>query len=123
MLPAPGGGKKYTAGWPAKNWKLAFVSNNAANFWSFARAGCNAAATELGDVDVDFRITQDGSSATQRQILDDLAAKGTDGIAVSVNDPDNQTDFLDKIAGETLLVCCDSDAANSKRVAYIGTGQ
>ena len=105
----------------AKKLKLAFVSNNAANFWSFARAGCNAAATELGDVDVDFRITQDGSSATQRQILDDLCAKGTDGIAVSVNDPDNQTDFLNKVAGETLLVCCDSDAANSKRVAYIGT--
>jgi ribose transport system substrate-binding protein len=104
-----------------KKLKLAFVSNNAANFWSFARAGCNAAATELGDVDVDFRITQDGSSATQRQILDDLCAKGTDGIAVSVNDPDNQTDFLNKIAGETLLVCCDSDAAASKRVAYIGT--
>jgi ribose transport system substrate-binding protein len=109
---APAAGKKL---------KLAFVSNNAANFWSFARAGCNAAAKELGDVDVDFRITQDGISATQRQILDDLTAKGTDGIAVSVNDPDNQTDFLNKIASQTLLVCCDSDAAKSKRVAYIGT--
>ncbi len=121
-----GCGKKETAdnsgSAPAgKKLKLAFVSNNAANFWSFARAGCDAAAKELGDVDVDFRITQDGSSATQRQILDDLCAKGTDGIAVSVNDPDNQTDFLNKIAGETLLVCCDSDAAASKRVAYIGT--
>jgi ribose transport system substrate-binding protein len=106
---------------PAKKLKLAFVSNNAANFWSYARAGCNAAAKELGDVDVDFRITQDGSSAVQRQILDDLVAKGVDGVAVSVNDPDNQTDFLNKIAGQTLLVCCDSDAASSKRVAYIGT--
>jgi ribose transport system substrate-binding protein len=106
---------------PAKKLKLAFVSNNAANFWSYARAGCNAAAKELGDVDVDFRITQDGSSAVQRQILDDLVVKGVDGVAVSVNDPDNQTDFLNKIAAQTLLVCCDSDAASSKRVAYIGT--
>ena len=115
---AAGGSTAPAAG---KKLKLAFVSNNAANFWSFARAGCNQAAKELGDVDVDFRITQDGSSATQRQILDDLAAKGVDGIAVSVNDPDNQTEFLDKIADQTLLVCCDSDAAKSKRVAYIGT--
>ncbi len=106
---------------PGKHLKLAFVSNNAANFWAFAKAGCNQAATELGNVDVDFRITDDGSSARQRQILDDLTAKGVDGIAVSVNDPDNQTDFLNKIADQTLLVCCDSDAANSKRVAYIGT--
>ena len=97
---------------PAKKLKLAFVSNNAANFWSFARAGCDAAAKELGDVDVDFRMTpSDGSSAEQRQILDDLVAKGVDGIAVSVDDPDNQTDFLNKIAGQTLLICCDSDAA------------
>jgi ribose transport system substrate-binding protein len=106
---------------PAKRLKLAFVSNNAANFWSFARAGCSAAAKELGDVDVDFRVTPSGGSAEQRQILDDLVAKGTDGIAVSVDDPDNQTDFLNKIAGQTLLICCDSDAASSKRVAYIGT--
>jgi ribose transport system substrate-binding protein len=106
---------------PQKKLKLAFVSNNAANFWSFARAGCDEAAKELGDVDVDFRITSDGSSAAQRQILDDLVAKGIDGVAISVNDPDNQTDFLNKIAGQTLLICCDSDAANSKRVAYIGT--
>jgi ribose transport system substrate-binding protein len=106
---------------PAKKLKLAFVSNNAANFWSFARAGCDAAAKELGGVEVDFRITQDGSSAVQRQILDDLVAKGVDGVAVSVNDPDNSTGFLNKIAGQTLLVCCDSDAASSKRAAYIGT--
>ncbi len=104
-----------------KKLKLAFVSNNSANFWSFARAGCDAAAKELGGVDVDFRITTTGGSAEQRQILDDLVAKGVDGIAVSVNDPDNQTDFLNKVADQTLLVCCDSDAANSRRVAYLGT--
>ena len=126
MALATGCGKKEAAdnsgAAPAeKKMKLAFVSNNSANFWSFARAGCNAAAQELGDVDVDFRITTTGTSAEQRQTLDDLVAKGVDGIAVSVNDPDNQMDFLNKIAGQTLLVCCDSDAANSKRVAYIGT--
>lgn len=106
---------------PQKKLKLSFVSNNAANFWAFARAGCQAAAKDLGDVDLDFRITQDGSSAAQRQILDDLVAKGEDGIAVSVDDPDNQTDFLNKVASQTLLICCDSDASASKRVAYIGT--
>ena len=100
-----------------KHLKLAFVSNNAANFWSFAHAGCDQAAKELGDIDVDFRVTPTGSSAEQRQILDDLVAKGVDGIAVSVNDPDNQTAFLNHIADQTLLVCCDSDAAASKRVA------
>lgn len=106
---------------PAKKLKLAFVSNNAADFWTIARAGCNDAAKELGDVDVDFRIPSNGSAAEQQGILNDLVAAGTDGIAVSPIDPANQIDFLNKIASQTLLICSDSDAADSKRVAYIGT--
>jgi ribose transport system substrate-binding protein len=105
----------------AKKRKLAFVSNNAANFWTIARTGCNDAAKELGDVDVDFRIPATGSAAEQQQILDDLVARGEDGIAVSPIDPKNQIDFLNKIASQALLICCDSDAADSKRVCYIGT--
>jgi ribose transport system substrate-binding protein len=109
---APAAGKKL---------KLAFVSNNAATFWVSARSGCEAAAKELGNVDVDFRIPSTGSAAEQQQILDDLVAKGVDGIAVSCIDPKNQTDFLNKIAAQTLLICVDSDDADSKRVCYIGT--
>ncbi len=104
-----------------KKLKLAFVSNNAATFWVSARSGCEAAAKELGNVDVDFRIPSTGSAAEQQQILDDLVAKGVDGIAVSCIDPKNQTDFLNKIAAQTLLICVDSDDADSKRVCYIGT--
>jgi ribose transport system substrate-binding protein len=106
---------------PGKKLKLAFVSNNAATFWTIARSGCEAAQKELGNVEVDFRIPSTGSAAEQQQILDDLVAKGVDGIAVSPIDPKNQIDFLDKIAAQTLLICCDSDAAASKRVCYIGT--
>ena len=53
--------------------------------------------------------------------MDDLLAKGVDGIAVSPVDPANQTDLLNKVASQTLLICHDSDAPNSKRVCYIGT--
>jgi ribose transport system substrate-binding protein len=113
-----GGG---TAAAPAKKLKLAFVSNNAANFWTIARSGCDDAAQALGDVTVDFRIPATGSAAEQQQILNDLVAAGVDGIAVSPIDPKNQIDFLNNIAAQTLLICCDSDAAESKRVCYIGT--
>ena len=109
---APASGKKL---------KLAFVSNNAATFWTIARSGCDAAVKELGSVEVDFRLPSTGSAAEQQQILDDLVAKGVDGIAVSSIDPKNQTDFLNKIAAQTLLICVDSDASDSKRVCYIGT--
>ncbi len=104
-----------------KRLKLAFVSNNASSFWTIARAGCNDAKKELGNVEVDFRIPSSGTAAEQRQILDDLAAKGIDGVAVSPVDPANQTELLNKLAEQTLLVCHDSDAPASKRVCYIGT--
>jgi ribose transport system substrate-binding protein len=104
-----------------KKLKLAFVSNNAATFWSIARSGCQDAEKELGNVSVDFRIPSTGGAAEQQQILNDLVAAGVDGIAVSPIDPGNQTEFLNKIAGQTLLICHDSDAPASKRVCYIGT--
>lgn len=104
-----------------KKLKLAFVSNNAATFWTIARSGCESAEKELGNVEVDFRIPSTGGAAEQQQIIDDLLAKGVDGIAVSPIDPANQTAFLNRVAEQTLLICHDSDAPDSKRLAYIGT--
>jgi len=106
---------------PKKTLKLAFVVNNAATFWTIARAGTQDAAKELGNVEVDFRIPSDGTAGQQRQILDDLLAKGVDGIAVSPIAPSDQTEFLNRVASKTLLICHDSDAPESKRVCYIGT--
>lgn len=105
----------------AKKLKLAFVVNNASSFWTIAKAGTTDATKELGNVEVDFRIPSGGTAAEQRQIIDDLLAKGVDGIAVSPVDPANQTELLNKAAAQTLVVCHDSDAPNSKRVCYIGT--
>jgi ribose transport system substrate-binding protein len=125
MLVVPGCGKKEAetpgGGKPKKKLKLAFVTNNPSTFWTIARAGTSDAEKELGDVEVDFRIPPSGTAAEQHQLLDDLLAKGVEGIAVSVSDPDNQTEFLNKIASQTLLICHDSDAPKSKRVCYIGT--
>ena len=106
---------------PAKKLKLAFVTNNSSSFWTIARAGTADAVKELPNVEVDFRIPSSGGASEQQQILDDLLAKGVDGIAVSPIDPANQTDFLNKVASQTLLVCHDSDAPASKRACYIGT--
>ncbi len=125
LLCGCGKSESETAGKPGearqKKLKLAFVSNNASSFWTIARAGCDDAQKELGNVVVDFRIPPAGTAAEQRQILDDLAARGIDGIAVSPIDPANQTEFLNKLAEQTLLICHDSDAPASKRVCYIGT--
>ncbi len=101
--------------------KLAFVTNNASDFWTISRKGTEKAAAELSDVEIDFRIDSDGSAAEQQRIVDDLLAKGVNGFAISPVDPVNQTQMLNRAAQQALVVTQDSDAPNSNRVCYIGT--
>lgn len=101
--------------------KLAFVTNNASDFWVIARKGTEKAAREIPNIEVEFRIPADGTAAEQQRVVDDLLAKGINGIAISPVDPANQTQMLNRIADQTLVVTQDSDAPNSKRVCYVGT--
>ena len=101
--------------------QLAFVTNNASDYWTICRKGTEAAAKELGNVDVQFVMPSDGTAATQKQDVDDLLTKGIKGIAISPKDPANETDYLNTVAQKTNLITSDSDAANSNRLCYIGT--
>jgi len=104
-----------------KKLRLAFVTNNASDFWTIARAGCNKACEALPNVELEFQIPQDGTAATQKRIVDDLLAKGVDGIAISPVDPANQTLVLNEAARQSLLITHDSDAPASNRACYVGT--
>ena len=75
------------AGSGPKPLKLAFVTNNSADFWTIARRGVDKADAELADVSAEFRITSDGTAAEQKRIIDDLMTKGVDGLAISPIDP------------------------------------
>ena len=105
----------------SKNLKLAFVTNNASDFWTIARAGCTQASKELGNISVEFKIPADGTAATQTGILDDLLSKGIDGIAISPVDPKNESLKLNEVAKQALLFTTDSDAPDTNRVCYVGT--
>jgi ribose transport system substrate-binding protein len=105
---------------PAGKIKLAFVTNNAADFWTIARKGCEQADGELPNVEVEFKIS-DGTAAEQRRIIDDLMAKGVSGIAISPVDPGNQTQMIDDLAKQILVITQDSDAPASDRACYLGT--
>ena len=106
---------------PTNRLKLAFVTNNAADFWTIARKGCEQADTELPNVEVEFKIPSDGTAAEQRRIVDDLMAKGVSGIAISPVDPSNQTQMINDLARQLLVITQDSDAPGSDRACYLGT--
>jgi ribose transport system substrate-binding protein len=105
----------------ARELKLAFVTNNSADFWTIARRGVEKADAELSDVSAEFRITSDGTAGEQKRIIDDLMTKGVDGIAISPIDPENQTPLIDEISKKTIVFTQDSDAPSSGRACYVGT--
>ncbi len=98
---------------------IAFVSNNAEDFWTFAEAGAKVAARDE-KVNLIFRKPLKGNVQEQNDIIEDLVGK-VKGIAVSVNEPDSQKEFLDKIAAQVPLITVDNDAPGTKRICYLGT--
>jgi ribose transport system substrate-binding protein len=74
--PAPGGKPA-----PLRSVKVAFVTNNASDFWKIAKAGTDKAAKELG-CEVLFRIPATGTAQEQLRLVEDLITVGVSGIAI-----------------------------------------
>src|SRR5579859_8112816 len=72
-----------TANGPAgKKLHLAFVTNTKNDFWTSVRHGCNSAAQNLGNVDVEFHYFTGTAADEQNKMVSDLVAQGVDGIAI-----------------------------------------
>ncbi|MFM8273694.1 MAG: substrate-binding domain-containing protein [Gemmata sp.] len=100
--------------------KIGVVTNCTAEFWSICEAGANKAAAEH-NVDLQFRQPEKAFNAkVQMEIVEAWAKQGLDGMAVSVIDPDGQTEDLTRIAKKVPLVTMDNDADKTGRKCYIG---
>lgn len=115
------GGNAGNSNAAGKEIKLAFVTNNASDYWTIARKGVEKADSELADVKVEFKLPGEGTAAEQKRIIDDLTSTGIQGVAMSPVDPDNQTPLINDTAKKTLVITQDSDAPSSDRALYIGT--
>jgi ribose transport system substrate-binding protein len=89
--------------------------------FNYARTGAERAAAELGNVEVLWRGPERADEVRQKQILQDLIEEEVDGIAISVFDAAYLTPILDKAVDEGIpVVTWDSDAPDSKRMAFYG---
>jgi ribose transport system substrate-binding protein len=100
--------------------KMAFVTNNASEFWKIAAAGVHAYEKEAG-VKVDIYMPTNGKVEEQNQILENLVSQGYKAIAVSAIAPKDQISAINRAAKKAKVICFDSDAPKSKRLCYIGT--
>ena len=102
-----------------KKLRIAFVTNQIADFWNIAKAGCRDASKDLG-IEIEVKMPPERSATLQKQIVEDLLNSGIEGIAISPLDADNQTPWLNSIAEKLPLITHDSDAPQSNRRAYVG---
>jgi ribose transport system substrate-binding protein len=99
--------------------KVGVVTNCTAEFWSISEAGAKKAGTDF-DVDVDFRQPVNNTVTDQMDIVNAMVQRGLDGLAVSVINPQEQSDALRGVAGKAKFITMDNDAPNSGRICYIG---
>ena len=85
----------------------------------YSQAGVEQAGRDLG-IDVQFKVG-DWTTAKQKQIVDDLLVSGAAGVAISPTNPKDQKMMINEWSSFIPVVCADSDSAESKRVAFVGT--
>jgi ribose transport system substrate-binding protein len=98
---------------------VGYVTNMVASFWVIAQKGAQDGAKQY-DVNVEVRMPPDGTEVEQKRMVQDLLARGIDGIAISPIHAENQLDLLAEIARHTHLITQDSDAPKSDRLCYVG---
>src|SRR5439155_13359688 len=83
--------------------KLAFVTNNASEFWKIAAAGVHKYEKEA-NVQVDIKMPPNGKTEEQNGYLENLESQGYNGIAVSVIAPNDQIGNINKVAKHTNVI-------------------
>lgn len=101
-----------------ENIEVGYVTNGISDFWVIAEKGATDSA-EDHNVNVTVQMPPEGTG-DQKRMIQDLLARGVDGMAVSPIDPANQVDILNEIASVTRYITHDSDAPQTNRELYIG---
>ena len=104
---------------PAGKPHFDFIVGGPDPFWNTAVAGARDAANEYG---VELVVhTPSGKPADQTNVLAQVEAHGSSGVAISPIAPDDQSLLLSRLATKSLLVTFDNDAPQSLRHCYVGT--
>ena len=89
--------------------------------FNYAKIGAERKARELGDVDILWNAPTNADQLKQKEILESYITQRVDGIAISALNGDFLTDTINRAVDAGIpVVTWDSDAPNSKRIAFYG---
>jgi ribose transport system substrate-binding protein len=89
--------------------------------FNYARIGAERAAAEFGNVEIEWRAPDSADQLRQKEILESFITQRVDGIAISALNGDFLTATINRAIDAGIpVVTWDSDAPNSKRLAFYG---
>lgn len=89
--------------------------------FNYAKIGAERAAAELGNVEVIWRGPERADELRQKEMVESFITQRVDGIAISVLNADFLTSTIDRAVEAGIpVVTWDSDAPQSKRLAFYG---
>ncbi len=90
-------------------------------YWNATKAGLEDVAKELG-IKQKFEGPLEHRPDEQANILDQAIARKPAGILIAPGNPETLKTYIDKAIDAGLnVICFDTDAPDSKRLAYYGT--
>jgi len=90
-------------------------------YWNANRAGLEDVCKELG-VKGTFDGPPDQNPEEQANIMDKIIARNPAGILIAPGNPDTLKPYINKAIDAGIpVICVDTDAPDSKRLAYYGT--
>lgn len=107
---------------PAGKLKFIVIGKSVHPYWSVVEAGVKKAGQELG-VEAIFWVPTREDVQAQLRTMDTYIAEGVAGIAIAPSDPDAASPYIERAIQKGIpVITIDTDAPNSKRLAYLGTG-
>jgi len=89
--------------------------------FNYAKVGAERAAAELGHVEILWNAPASADQLKQKEILESYITQRVDGIAISALNGDYLAPTINRaIEAGIPVVTWDSDAPNSKRIAFYG---
>jgi len=102
--------------------RLVFITGGTGPFWQLTTSGAKSAARKY-DAELLVMAPADEENVDQQvEILKGLDTSTLDGIAISPLDAKGQTELINQLAAEKIVVTFDSAAPDSNRHSHVGTG-
>ncbi|ADM27693.1 monosaccharide ABC transporter substrate-binding protein, CUT2 family [Ignisphaera aggregans DSM 17230] len=113
---------RYYFATPPKKMVFVVIGKSVHPYWSVVEAGVKKAGQELG-VEAIFWVPSKEDVPAQLSTMDTYIAQNVAGIAIAPSDPSAATPYINKALEKGIpVITIDTDAAQSNRLAYLGTG-